>query len=104
PHIRSLNSPSALEEERRLMYVGVTRAKDRLYLTYSRKRISFMGGNAGSTNYTIASRFLNEISSECMTGFSPDPESLFRSQSAKRSFDSGDSQQSSRSRFDRDET
>jgi DNA helicase-2/ATP-dependent DNA helicase PcrA len=74
PHIRSLDSPSALEEERRLMYVGVTRAEDRLYLTYSRKRTSF--GSYGP-NYTTPSRFLHEINAELMTGFTPDPESAF---------------------------
>ena len=70
PHIRSINSPSALEEERRLMYVGVTRAKDRLYLTYSHKRMIFGGGGSASTNYTIPSRFLNEIDPEYLSGFS----------------------------------
>jgi DNA helicase-2/ATP-dependent DNA helicase PcrA len=80
PHIRSLNSPSALEEERRLMYVGVTRAEDRLYLTFSRRRMSF-GGGYGSTNYTVPSRFLSEIKSELLSGFQADPESAFRAES-----------------------
>ena len=39
PHIRSLDSPPALEEERRLMYVGVTRAADLLYMTLARRRM-----------------------------------------------------------------
>jgi DNA helicase-2/ATP-dependent DNA helicase PcrA len=82
PHIRSLNSPSALEEERRLMYVGVTRAEDRLYLTYARKRMTFMGGGHASSNYTIPSRFLSEIKADCLQGFQADPESQFRSQSS----------------------
>lgn len=68
PHVRSLNSPAALEEERRLMYVGVTRAEERLYISYARKRASFVPGSFGSTNYTIPSRFLNEISQEFLTG------------------------------------
>jgi DNA helicase-2/ATP-dependent DNA helicase PcrA len=72
PHMRSLNSPSAMEEERRLMYVGITRAKDRLYVTYSRKRNTFAGNYSG-TNYTIPSRFLAEIAPECIDGFSPEP-------------------------------
>src|SRR5262249_17327817 len=46
PHIRSLDSPTALEEERRLMYVGVTRAADLLYMTLARKRI-FLGRSPG---------------------------------------------------------
>src|SRR6185312_4240926 len=52
PHIRSIDSPAAMEEERRLMYVGVTRAEDRLYLTYSRKRTTF--GSFGP-NYSTPS-------------------------------------------------
>jgi DNA helicase II / ATP-dependent DNA helicase PcrA len=84
PHIRSLNSPSALEEERRLMYVGVTRAEDRLYLSFSRKRSSFGSGGYQNTNYTIPSRFLSEIKADCMVGFDADPESMFRAQSSGR--------------------
>jgi DNA helicase-2/ATP-dependent DNA helicase PcrA len=84
PHMRSLNSPSALEEERRLMYVGVTRAEDRLYLTLARKRMSFGGGGYANTNYTVPSRFLSEIKADCMQGFEPDPESAFRAQSSGR--------------------
>lgn len=56
PHIRSLGSPEALEEERRLCYVGITRAKERIYLTHAWSRNLY-----GSTNYNIASRFLREI-------------------------------------------
>ncbi|MBY0358131.1 MAG: ATP-dependent helicase [Candidatus Obscuribacterales bacterium] len=75
PHVRSINShsPAALEEERRLMYVGVTRAEERLYITYSRKRASFMTGNFGSTNYTIPSRFLSEIKPDLLTGLESQP-------------------------------
>ncbi len=74
PHIRSLDLPTALEEERRLMYVGVTRAEDSLYLTYARRRMQFAGASAGTTNYTIPSRFLKEISPELMQGFYPQPQ------------------------------
>ena len=73
PHVRSLNSPAAMEEERRLMYVGVTRAADLIYLSYARMRRSF-GFGAGSTNYTIPSRFLSEISTELISGFYPQPQ------------------------------
>jgi DNA helicase-2/ATP-dependent DNA helicase PcrA len=59
PHIRSLGSPEELEEERRLAYVGLTRAKERLYLTLARSR-SLWGG----TNYNPPSRFLKEIPEE----------------------------------------
>ena len=56
PHIRSLGEPAELEEERRLAYVGITRARQRLYLTNAWCRSLF-----GSTQYNPASRFLNEI-------------------------------------------
>ncbi len=56
PHSRSLHIPEELEEERRLCYVGMTRAKDELYLTYAWRRN--MGGN---TLFNSCSRFLQEI-------------------------------------------
>ncbi len=65
PHMRSLDSETAMEEERRLMYVGVTRAEDALYLTLARKRMILGRGPAGgsgfTSNYTVPSRFLREI-------------------------------------------
>ncbi|MBX9685830.1 MAG: ATP-dependent helicase [Candidatus Obscuribacterales bacterium] len=72
PHSRSRDSEKELEEERRLMYVGVTRAEERLYLTYARKRTSFAQG--GFSNYTLPSRFLNEISEEQVMGLEALPE------------------------------
>jgi DNA helicase-2/ATP-dependent DNA helicase PcrA len=74
PHFRSLNSPSALEEERRLMYVAVTRAADRLHLSYARRRIQFSGAFTGTTSYTIPSRFLKEIDINLLQGYYPEPE------------------------------
>ena len=56
PHARSMLEDSELEEERRLCYVGITRAMERLYLTRCRRRSLY-----GSTNYNQASRFLGEI-------------------------------------------
>ncbi|MGD9933263.1 MAG: ATP-dependent helicase [Dehalococcoidia bacterium] len=56
PHIRSFDDPRQMEEERRLAYVGITRAGDELYLTRAFRRFA-MGG--GSTN--PASRFLSDI-------------------------------------------
>lgn len=56
PHIRSLGEPDQLEEERRLAYVGITRAEQRLYLLNAWSR-SLWGG----TNYNPPSRFLREI-------------------------------------------
>ena len=58
PHARSIESGSEaeLEEERRLCYVGITRAKDRCYLTWARRRTLF-----GHTNMNPPSRFLREL-------------------------------------------
>ena len=56
PHSRSLNSNTEMEEERRLMYVGVTRAKQKLYISYAKRRQMW-----GETRYYTPSRFLAEI-------------------------------------------
>jgi len=56
PHIRSFDDPRQMEEERRLAYVGITRAKDLLYLTRAYRRF-VMGGHSGNP----ASRFLSDI-------------------------------------------
>ncbi|MFN8018233.1 MAG: DNA helicase PcrA [Acidimicrobiales bacterium] len=56
PHMRSIGEPHELEEERRLAYVGITRARERLYLTHAWSRTLF-----GATQYNPPSRFLDEI-------------------------------------------
>lgn len=56
PHVRSLGDPKELEEERRICYVGLTRAEERLYLTRATMRNLW-----GQTNYNGPSRFLSEI-------------------------------------------
>ena len=56
PHARSLESEGDIEEERRLCYVGMTRAKEFLYLTYAKRRLYF-----GTTSYGVKSRFVEEI-------------------------------------------
>jgi DNA helicase-2/ATP-dependent DNA helicase PcrA len=56
PHENSMHEPASLEEERRLMYVALTRARRRLYLSYAQSRMLH-----GQTRYGIASRFLEEI-------------------------------------------
>jgi DNA helicase-2/ATP-dependent DNA helicase PcrA len=56
PHLRSLGEPDELEEERRLCYVGITRARERLYLSHAWARMLF-----GATQYNPPSRFLKEI-------------------------------------------
>jgi len=61
PHFRSLGEPEELEEERRLCYVGITRARERLYLCHAWSRMLF-----GATDYHPPSRFLDEIPSELM--------------------------------------
>jgi DNA helicase-2/ATP-dependent DNA helicase PcrA len=59
PHIRSLGNPDELEEERRLAYVGITRARERLYLLHARQR-----SLAGRFGYNTPSKFLAEIPSD----------------------------------------
>jgi DNA helicase II / ATP-dependent DNA helicase PcrA len=61
PHQRSMASVAALEEERRLCYVGMTRAEKRLYLTWAKYRRRFGGGEQ---ERTVASRFLSEAPEE----------------------------------------
>ncbi len=61
PHSRSLGDPEELEEERRLCYVGITRARERLYLCHAWSRMLF-----GATDYYPPSRFLSEIPEELM--------------------------------------
>ena len=56
PHTRALTEPTELEEERRLAYVGITRAQQRLFVSHAWSRQLF-----GTTNYNPPSRFLDEI-------------------------------------------
>jgi DNA helicase II / ATP-dependent DNA helicase PcrA len=56
PHSRSLMDRGELEEERRLCYVGMTRAKERLFLTYARRRLFF-----GQRTTNTVSRFVLEL-------------------------------------------
>jgi DNA helicase-2/ATP-dependent DNA helicase PcrA len=62
PHLRSLGEPDELEEERRLAYVGITRARERLYVSSAWARNIF-----GSTQYNPPSRFLDEIPAALVT-------------------------------------
>ena len=59
PHVRALTEPDEMEEERRLAYVGITRAMRRLFLSHAWSRILF-----GSTQYNPPSRFFDEIPDE----------------------------------------
>ncbi|MGA2476754.1 MAG: UvrD-helicase domain-containing protein [Terriglobia bacterium] len=67
PHQFSLDDPAGIEEERRLCYVGMTRAKDRLTLSWARQRRSFA---RESYEETKSSRFLREIPGELLEPFS----------------------------------
>jgi len=59
PHIRSIGEPDQMEEERRLAYVGITRARQRLFLSSAWTRMLF-----GTTQYNPPSRFIEEIPAE----------------------------------------
>lgn len=61
PHNRSLDDPTGLEEERRLCYVGITRAKNILYLTRAYHRGMFTAGGAGGGGPRLVSRFAKDI-------------------------------------------
>ena len=61
PGLKVLTDPDELEEERRLCYVAITRAKRELYISYARQRMLY-----GRTSYNRASRFLDEIPEECI--------------------------------------
>lgn len=63
PHSRSFDEPEQMEEERRLFYVGITRAKDRLYLLRAIQR-----GGRGMAEETYPSRFVDDIPSELLVG------------------------------------
>jgi DNA helicase-2/ATP-dependent DNA helicase PcrA len=62
PHMRSIGDPDELEEERRLAYVGITRARERLYMTHAWARSIY-----GSTQYNPPSRFFEEIPAQLVT-------------------------------------
>jgi DNA helicase-2/ATP-dependent DNA helicase PcrA len=63
PHVRSTESREAMEEERRLCYVGMTRARDRLYLVHTRQRTAL-----GQGGRSVPSRFLKDIPAELIEG------------------------------------
>jgi len=63
PHSRSLEDPDEMAEERRLCYVGITRAKDRVFLSYAFRRTMW-----GSSDVSTPSRFLSDIPTQLMSG------------------------------------
>ena len=64
PGYKSIGEPKELEEERRLFYVGITRAKEYLFLTCAKRRTIF-----GSTSYNAISRFVKEIPQDLLEGY-----------------------------------
>jgi len=96
PHSRSFDEPEAMEEERRLFYVGITRAEDRLYLLRALRR-----GGRGFSEETIPSRYLDDIPPELLTGKSRGGQSRGRQWSSSQTFGgqsgSGNSYRTSRS-------
>ena len=64
PGYKSIGEPKELEEERRLCYVGITRAKEKLFMTCAKQRTIF-----GSTSYNAVSRFINEIPANMLDGY-----------------------------------
>ncbi|HET6350234.1 MAG TPA: UvrD-helicase domain-containing protein [Candidatus Krumholzibacteria bacterium] len=88
PHYNSIDDPAAVEEERRLFYVGMTRARQRLFLTFAgmRRRMGLMEGG-------VPSRFLNEIPERCLDApvdavYSP-PRSMFPSRATSSRWTGG---------------
>lgn len=66
PHSRSMDDPEEMAEERRLLYVGITRAKERLYMAHTLRRRVY-----GSTSFSEPSRFLRDLPREHVTGRVP---------------------------------
>ena len=64
PGYKSIGEPQELEEERRLCYVGITRAKEKLFMTCAKQRTIF-----GSTSYNAISRFIKEIPASMLDGY-----------------------------------
>lgn len=64
PGYKSIGEPKELEEERRLCYVGITRAKEKLFMTCAKQRTIF-----GSTSFNGVSRFIKEIPANMLDGY-----------------------------------
>jgi DNA helicase-2/ATP-dependent DNA helicase PcrA len=80
PHARTLDDPKEIEEERRLAYVGLTRAEKRLYISRSEYRLTF-----GTPKYNPGSRFLDEIPSELIEWKSEGRSTFTTSSAVKKS-------------------
>ena len=64
PGYKSISEPKEMEEERRLCYVGITRAKENLFISFAKQRTIF-----GSTSYNAVSRFVKEIPEDLLDGY-----------------------------------
>lgn len=82
PHENSSQEESGLEEERRLMYVAITRARKRLYLSFSQTRMLH-----GQTRYNMRSRFFDELPDEALKWLSPKVQPSWFGQSRKSAWD-----------------
>ena len=80
PHARTFDDPKEIEEERRLAYVGLTRAEKRLYISRAEYRLTF-----GTPKYNPASRFLDEIPTELLEWKNEGKPSYTSSSSVKKS-------------------
>jgi DNA helicase II / ATP-dependent DNA helicase PcrA len=88
PHENSMNDYDGLEEERRLMYVAITRARKRLYLSLSQTRMLH-----GQTRYNIKSRFLDELPENALKWITPKNAGFGSGFNAQASYGSGYGQQ-----------
>ena len=84
PHENSMNDRDGLEEERRLMYVAITRARKRLYLSHSQSRMLH-----GQTRFNMKSRFFDELPEEALKWLTPKNQNFGRSWNADSAMQSG---------------
>ncbi|MFZ2328551.1 MAG: 3'-5' exonuclease, partial [Rhodoferax sp.] len=84
PHENSLNDRDGLEEERRLMYVAITRARKRLYLSHSQSRMLH-----GQTRFNLKSRFFEELPEACLKWLTPKQQNFGRNWNPDSAIDSG---------------
>ena len=84
PHENSMNDRDGLEEERRLMYVAITRARKRLYLSHSQSRMLH-----GQTRFNMKSRFFEELPEAALKWLTPKKQNFGRSWNADSAMQSG---------------
>ena len=82
PHMNSMYSNSEIEEERRLCYVAITRAREKLYITNARTRILY-----GQEQYNPVSRFIKEIDEHLLNVVNKEEESIKKPDKPKKMLD-----------------